>query len=286
MSILFDRRYSVTIGQLGQQGTEITGLRASFRVEKKRASKNPNTMTLDLYNTNKSTAALAQQKDAAIVLKAGYAGDVTLPVLYSGDIFTAYQSRRAADHILHIECGTAVQKLKTSRIKISKSGGGSMKDALTDALKQLGLPVKNLSLEKIVDFLFDNGISVEGDAKSIMDQITKSLNSDWWIDDGEVNVIPRTDATNEIAFVLNKNTGLVGIPAKARVDIGTKENEKDKEGWNFRALLNASIRPGRLCQIESEFTERKVFVAEAVNCTYTCDTHGQEWYVDTEGVIR
>lgn len=79
--------------------------------------------------------------------------------------------------------------------------------------------------------------------------------------------MPKSSYTNDIATLLDKESGLIGSP------------EKTDTGYKAKSLLRSGINPNTYVEIKS----RKIngfFIAKKVE--YEGDTRGTNWYTNLE----
>lgn len=274
--LLLNRSIIVTI--LSSAGSiEITDLRISF-VVKKTLDSSKNEMVLKIYNLNKDTRSRLEEDDVQIVLQAGYA-DIP-EILFVGDITSAIHPRQGADIISTMECGDGNKALKSTFVSESFAPGTTVKDIVNKLGKSFSLPVKELP-EGLED-QFANGTSLIGLAKDSLDQLAKSFNFDWSIQDNEVQIIRKQDTTIDEEVVLTSTTGLIGIPEKLVSNINKLPNDPNNKSIGIKAvsLLQPKLLPGRKTKIESKLLTGSYKVE---NVTHRGDTHGQEWLSEFEG---
>lgn len=247
---LFDRVVAVEFGEPGKVGRRFTDLRIVFDI-KKTSNSEPNKGKIQIYNLTKASQTLAEKKaNGTLFLKlyAGY-GD-KLETIFTGDINTSLTRRDGGDVITEFECGDGETQYQETVVNKSFSPGVNFKDVLSTAAKSFGLPINSISGVK--DEQFINGLSVSGQSKNVMDDLTKKQGLKWSIQNGALQVTGPDGKVEGRMVVLRADTGLIGSPKK-----------KDKGAFEFISLLQPKIFPGCLVRLESKFLKGD-FVAKTV----------------------
>jgi hypothetical protein len=266
MAELFDRRVSIQIETI-----VITGLRVQFKVEKTDKPE-PNTLDLAVYNLSETTRRSIQKAGVKVIVEAGYAG--TIQQIYSGDARYVNSVRQNADWVTKIQCGDGEKHYSTARTNESFAPGTKMQDVAQKLIKDMKLGAGNvlakLKSGNVKDAVseFMNGLTVSGKSSTEFDKMMKAAGLTWSIQDGELQVTEPGAATDESIVVLSSSTGLIGSP-----EVGEKGIIKVK------SLLQPGIKPARRIDIQSE-SIKGLFRPEKV--MHTGDTHGPEWYTESE----
>ena len=301
--ILFDRKYALLIGpkysgrENDPNGIKIEGLRVTFKCEKN-LEKNPNAITLEVYNLSKDSRSLLEEnstRDLAtgevtkwdpkthpptIIFNAGYAQNIKN--LFVGNTARVVTKRVGTDIITTIEAGDGEEAFAKARLDKSFAPGTKVNDVLTNIKAALGL---DKGQEKGIDLKdqFLNGMTLSGPARNHLDMITERQGLEWSIQNNQLQIIPRGVYTDEEVILLNSETGLIGTPTKTKIInkslVKGADGKEVESGVTCTALLNAEIKPGRRIKIESEFING-VFRVQKV--THSGDTHSNNWYSEIE----
>lgn len=271
MTRLFDRRAQVTIGPSGGLGLVVNqdGLRFAFEVEKSSTSE-PNKLTLTLFNLNDASRGLISERDADVVLEAGYRGLVSR--IAKAQITDIRQVRQGPDTKVTIECGDGVDAMRDSKATVSFEQGVSIKDMIGQAVDNLGLAAGEIA--STISDQFANGFSFSGLTKDLLDKLADATGLEWSVQDGQVQVIERGGATSEPAIKLTPRTGLIGTPTRT------------DEGWEIKSLL-MPISPGRRLEVGSDSLEGvgSLVSMSARTVKIVGDTRGGPWHATTEAVV-
>lgn len=273
MSRLFDRTASVTITGNGEART-ITDLRIMFSARKSRGG-TPNMLTVQIYNPNASTRQAALDTSATVELSAGYAGENIL--VSRAEIDFAIVDRVPPDIVLDIEAQEGLRKLRETTISVSHASGSSVQTVLDEIVGRLGIDVR--PIEADLSAALRGGFAHVGKASRALDDLMARVRGSWSIQNGELLILPKTGQVQSgEVFVLSPQSGLVASPVP--VEEQTSSDRQDTEpriGYRVTSLLNASIEPGDVVEIQAQDVEGFFAVDEV---THRGDTRGQEWYSD------
>ena len=245
MSLLFDRIVRVSFGLPGVVGVATNGVFVDFSVEKTLES-NPNTATIKLYNINESSRALLKEKGALIRLEAGYQN--VAEEIFIGDVGFVRSIRVGPDMITEVQSGDGRKNLRDAKVNATLGPGATTKQVVELLTRELQVGVG--TIKGLVDEAFQNGVTLSGPVKSVMDRIMKNSDLEWSIQDGNLQALPVNEPSEDTTIVLSKDTGLVGTPAKREPD--TKKPTSSGDGIEFTALMRAAIKPGVMVGIRSE----------------------------------
>jgi hypothetical protein len=265
-TLLFKRAVRVVVDTI-----EIKDLAMTFRV-KKTLKPEPNTAELTVRNLNPDHRShLEQLKVASVLIEAGYEGGTS--TLFLGDLRTAISTTEGPDIVTKLSSGDGEKAVKKARVKTTmKKGTATPQKVLQAVAKSLGVGEGNLvqalgQLGGIANH-FSEGVVMSGSAFREMNAICKSLNLDWSIQNGKLQILSRGKTLDGQAIKLTKDTGLIGSPTV------------DNDGVLTAVMLLApDVFPGRKLVLESQRLKGQYRIE---SCEYSGDTHGQEWYSKLE----
>lgn len=280
MALLFGRIAQVIVGPPNKTGKLITELRVTFKVEKTSES-NPNTMTCSIYNLSKATRSLCETKGNSIILRCGYEGNV--PLVFSGEICKATTERNGPDHITTIESGDGQLAFDTSTVDQSFGPGTTVDAVFNHVIGSFGAalgPITGVPTDTV-----NNGITLSGDSKKQMDDLTKKHNLEWSIQDGQIQVGKKNMPVFGTAVLLNSETGLIGSPKRVKILKGGADPllpdlSKDS-GIQFKSLLNPKLKPGQLVNLQSVLVQGLYTVRKV---THSGDNYGGTWESDCDAI--
>lgn len=280
MSLLYQREANVIVGPRGKTGVKISNLRIVFKVEKT-AESNPNTATISVYNLSQKSRSYFETQGNSVVLSAGYA--TSTPKIFTGDIVKVWTTKEGPDQITAIECSDGDFAINASNFNGSFAPGATVSSVFQQVVGSFGVGLGPML--GLPDSTHVHGLTLSGDSKQIMNDLTKKNNLEWSVQDHSVIVHPKNKPVYTTAVLLNSDTGLIGSPKRVKIlkyatDPLLSEFNKDA-GIVFKSLLNSALKPGQLVKLDSvnvqgTFTVRKV--------THQGDTHAPTWESDCEGI--
>lgn len=269
MGKLWTRKASVTVGKRGEFGFKTSGLRISFDVLRNSTS-SANPAKVKIWNLNPDhRKKLQTEKSLVLILDIGY-GEET-DILLDADITKTVSLKEGPDIVTEIECGDGDKALRESRLDKSYKAGTNYKTIVNDVISTFketsNTAIKTISAVK--DDITQNGISVSGSSKAILDTITGKQDLEWNIQNNELQILDPDNSTDDDAVYLSKDTGLIGSP------------KPGKDGLEFTSLIvSTKILPGRKVKIKS--TDYNGYY-KILSAKYVGDTHGKPWYIECVG---
>lgn len=284
--MLFDRVVSVLVGDKGsERALNVEGLRVVFDVERYASDTARNTATIDIYNLNPTQRAMIKRSGDAVILRAGYAKDKGLMVVFVGEITLCTVTKPQPDVLLRLQCGDGVTALNQTRMSSSYGPGTGAKQILRDAISALpisfGAGANTAAMDQVEDEKFDNGYVADGLATKTISDMTDKLGLEWSVQDGKFQIVKRGGTEQKTAYVLTPQSGLIGSPER-RLDILKKDDKgRTKPGWIVKSVLLPDIYPTCKISVEcAEIAKGSYFRVEKV--THRGDTHGEDWTTTME----
>lgn len=257
MTFLFNRLVELQIGKAGEEGRLFKDLRIEFEVDKNRES-NSNSGRISIYNLNNQSRNLINDEGQKYQLKVGYAGlgqSPILEILSLGDVLDVETIRRGPDIVTQFKIGEATKALAEKTLDKSYDEGVSVKTIVNDMADQL--EVAKGAIKGLKDLVFNSGYSATGKIKDRLDELTGKQDLEWSVQNGELQILPKDDSTDEEAVLLTMDTGLLKAYKAKSEKSGATEL---KDVTRFEALLNPNIKIGRKVKIVSEINEIDEFV--------------------------
>lgn len=256
---------------------EVRGLRLVFKAKKTKVP-DPNNLDLKIYNLAPTRReALAKVAAAPIILVAGYQGGAQ--VIFSGAARTIDHVREGPDWVTHVQSGDG--EVAFSQVgAASFAGGARLADVVEELTGQMGVNAADaLTQLRRGDFagankIFLGGFAAAGRSVVYLDQALKAAGIEWSIQDGTLQLTDPGKATQERAYVLSADSGLVGSP-----DHGAPGKNGEPPLLKARCLLNGELRPGRAVSIDS-VGRSGFYRVETVE--HSGDTHGADWTTTVE----
>lgn len=269
---IWERDYKIRLAPKGKQGTDITGLRASFSV-KRTAKPKPNTCSLEVWNMNPDNISeLVSAQKVELVIYAGYKDGISQ--IYLGETRHALPSRDGEDVVLSMSSGDGEKEIQKARLVVPvgpKMDPAIVLPNIARALTEAGLKIGNVAaitakLAKTGKVLFPVATVIDGNAWQALVDFCEAADLEPSVQSGALQITRRGEALDERAYILSESTGLEGSPSV------------DYDGTvNFTCKMLPGIRPCVRVQLEAEFVNGLYRIEE---CTYTGDTYGDDWKID------
>ena len=254
----WDRQYRFKAGPAGGAGFEIgevtkecpVPLHIDFSCQKA-DSESQNTAKISIWNLNDAHLAVLNEKDCVCVLNAGYRGH--MPLIFTGIISNVVTSRDNADIKTEIEVIDSLLPIRDTYVSITYEGTVNWKTILDDTASQMGITISYGYNATFPDI--SNGFSYVGMARNILSKGCDCSGNTWDIQDGILQVKREDDVMVREVYLLSKDTGLIGIPAKVVIEHDTAIDE-NTIGWDVEYFLNGSIGVDDYVRLESKYVQR------------------------------
>lgn len=279
------RRYCVTVmHKKTKKGVQFNGIRCVFQCEKS-VNDTPNYSIIKLYNLKDSTIASIKVGDT-VYLEAGYEKG-NFGLIFTGQVIQPkvfYESQVDSGIMLIVQDGD--QFLKNSFVSKSVGKSTTKYDVVKmciDGQDDVSVGVLDSSLQT---GRLPRGKVLFGKSSKYLREAAKASKSNFYIEDGKVNIVPATSYASGTAVELNPDTGLIGRP------------EQTDDGVSGQCLINPSIKLNTKVYILKDYIETKQVeegkkkystpsakgVYKITKLKYEGDTHGDDWYCTFEAV--
>jgi hypothetical protein len=256
---------------------------------------------VEIYNLNPPTQNTVLTQGMAVQLQAGYVNG-NYGQIFTGNLFQPLWDRENVvdfKTILHIIDGLGMLDQKITNLT---QQAGYDYPAFIASLAA-NAQIETGGLMNMGGKTFPRGRSAFGTPDKFLKEITRDLNAQYWIGDGQLNVgsIDDESATDpNDALVITPATGLVGQPQSILV----ATPQLNQSGVSFRTLLNPGItikKPPNLMMVKldnSAVRLQKAQIGEmptlpdqdgiykVIGVRHWGDTRGNDWYTDVTAVNR
>ena len=247
----FDRQYRLAAGPAGGAGFVVgamteenpTALHVRFLINKC-DSETPNTATISLWNLNPSQLAVLNRGGCIVTLRAGYGQHRAL--VFVGAVTYIETSLDKGDRETYIELADGRVELQDCYVSQSYAGQINTKKIIQDVATQMGVAV---SFSYNAGFINLNGFSFVGPARVALDKACASSNLQWGIQNGILQIKRRNDTMTREVYLLNPESGLLGIPKK--ITYAAEGDAEEQSGYEVEYLLNGAIGIGDFIRLES-----------------------------------
>ncbi|BFO03416.1 hypothetical protein KNHN1_17940 [Pseudomonas guariconensis] len=266
------RKISLKIGS-DTEAIDLSDLRIRFAVRRGTIS-TPNTADIRVYNVSAATAKKAQLKEfGRVVLQAGYAGNYG--VIFDGTIKQVRRGRESqTDTYLDITAADGDSAYNWSVINMSLAAGSTAQDHLKAAVQAMeGRGVTMGEVAPLSTNKLPRGKVMFGLTRDVLDNLGRTQDVSWSIQDGRMTLIPNTAYLPGDAVVVNYQTGMVGLP------------EQTQNGVNVRMLLNPSVKIGRILKLDNASIQQYRYGVSLNDQAFNDIIHNQI-VLDSDGVYK
>jgi len=275
---LFGRKakvsFSLPTGFFSQGATtvEVEDLRIAFQINKDLGGQ-PNTCSLVIYNLDEASWSEVQRKKLHVRVEAGYIDD--MHQIFVGDLRWATTSLQNVDQVAEFQIGDGERAVNYARVSRPLRSGSTAKAALNEVAQSMGFSVPT-SIAGARELLtqFAGGISLSGPSAAKMTALLKPHDMSWSIQDNQLQILRRDEASPNQAFVVSEDEGMIGVP-----EVSPPDGKGGKPLTTVRMLLHPRILPGARLQIESSAV-RGTFRVNRV--AHRGDTHDASWETEIE----
>lgn len=307
MARLFGRRCNVIVNK-----TKLSPFQhVSFKIEKS-LKPEPNTCELRIINLNVAHRAELEQiaptrtlpagqlalvpkrvlRGIPVSIEAGYEDPTdpngnNLSQLWLGDLRTQTSVPEGPDWITSIASGDAEKAFQNARINVTYGPKTPLETALRALVRSMkigeGNLFKILSELQIKGYgrLFPRGTVLSGSSAQELNEICKSADLEWSIQDGALQILNRGKALD--ATILDPVKGFAQPARAIRVSEATGmigSPTVDNDGiLNVQILFTPNIRPGYLIDMDAKRIKGGYRIEKAV---WTGDTGGDDWTIDIQ----
>lgn len=238
---LFDRRAVLVVSTIRIETSN--SLRISFQVTKD-LKPTPNKATIKVYNlspTHQQQLESLAPSGIPVQLEAGYKEGTSQ--IFSGRLRVCHTMREGPDLITTIESGDGHEQIQQSRVSTSFAKGASNQTVLKTVALAVGVAPGNLNdaANKLAGAsVYANGTVCFGSAAAEMTRICRSLDLEWSVQSGKLQILPRSKALEGKAIRLSQDTGMLGQPSV------------DQKGvMSVHMEMQPNVFPGRLIVLEA-----------------------------------
>ena len=263
MSFLFNRITTLRVFDEGDDTGFLfnNDFRIKFSIEKT-SEINANVGKISIYNLKNSSIGLLENNSARAVLESGYRGiprsigvngsdtfifeNPIIEILATGNIDKVATNRVGSDTITTFEIRDGGENLQSATLEQSFPPGSTTTQIINALSGALG--TTRGVFRGIQEQVFSNGVSISGRIRDTLEDITSKINTEFSVQDNELQIIPVGGNTGESAIEVQPETGLIGSPVRV-----VNNTNGEPGGVEFTTLLNPAYRPGRIVQLTSQF---------------------------------
>ena len=268
----------------------IENLRISFSIQKNLAW-STNSCQLRIWNLSADHRNQLRNYGDRVILYAGYQNELTQPTVYTGSTANAKILFRGdttnvrhiydyPDIVTVIECGDGERFSNQQLIEVSYKESVPARSVIENIASQIGLTISEFS--NTPNIIYQTGYVYAGPAKDALQEVCAYLNVQWSIQNEMLQIVPVTGTVAQPPFVVNADTGMVGVPERytyKRLDL---YRNGPKTGWRVRSTLRPAILPGSRILLESQHISLDPGSFRVETIRHDGDTYGPQWFSNME----
>lgn len=280
-----DRVYELVVGDFSTgDGVLITELQIQFSASISADNKKSNnSASVQIYNLSRRTLALLESEFLTCSLKAGYR-QIGLHEILSGNVVEVSTTKSGPDLVTTLHLGEAYSQLNHKRVKSTVAPGKTKVEIIEEIRRQMPGIVKGSYVGAKLNELVPFGYSLNGSPRQMLDRFTKANRMEWRITNNALHISEENglvDNNTEDAPIISKTSGLIDIPYFSSTESDKLDSDKTrKTGVTFKALLNPTVKVGRIVKLESEVMPSLNGFYRVNDISYTGDYRGNDWYME------
>ncbi|APC44450.1 hypothetical protein [Pseudoalteromonas phage PH357] len=221
---------------------EITESDLVARIGSKAANSNSNT-TISIYNLAPETLEIVERVNNYVILKAGYASDEDIGIVFTGQVKDFSTMREGQDLVTKLVCGEGYipnNSIRISKAFPEKTTADTVFKYIIERYKEAGVPLGQYTAQarddEIVDYvqlkrppetIFEMGYSMNGFLINELKRLCKSIGYVSYIVNGRLfihpasftKVVERYQVSEQQIYSVRKSSSSTGT-ATSKVDIG------------------------------------------------------------------
>lgn len=270
----------LTIGPDGYTGMlNISNLRMSFSIQKNFGWAT-NSCNLSIWNLSQQNRNVLKDFGDRITVSAGYIDDTGLQTLFIGDSTVVSHAYASPEIVTSIMCGDGDKILNNVVLNIKFDPGTPVESVIREIARQMGLPVIELVIPP--GEVYEYGFSESRMGKDMMDMVCARVGLQASVQNNGFHILPLFGSTRRPPFLINAETGMIGIPERFTSKRQYVYAQNPQNGWKVRTTLNPQILPGDRVNIVSKQVELPSGTFVVYSIRHEGDTYGNAWYSELE----
>ena len=219
----------------------------------------PDVSEVTIYNLSEDSINEIKKQGYCIV-NAGYREMGNKACVVSGDIEDVTTDWQGLDKVTKIKVSDGGKEWRQAKLNKTYAEGTKASLIMQDLCGVLGYEVVEIKPKE--DITYKLGKTIKGYCSDSLKRLVKDTKSKMYINKKRITIRDEKKG-NDIGFLLNSETGLVGNPTLNKDDSGDKtdlrnsekkkkKNKEEKKTWKVICLLNAKIETDSIIKIESK----------------------------------
>lgn len=219
----------------------------------------PDVSEVTIYNLSEDSINEIKKQGYCIV-NAGYREMGNKACVVSADIEDVTTDWEGLDKVTKIKVSDGGKEWRQAKLNKTYAEGTKASLIMQDLCGVLGYEVVEIKPKE--DITYKLGKTIKGYCSDSLKRLVKDTKSKMYINKKRITIRDEKKG-NDIGFLLNSETGLVGNPTLNKDDSGDKtdlrnsekkkkKNKEEKKTWKVICLLNAKIETDSIIKIESK----------------------------------
>lgn len=239
------RKLSVILAN-NDTALDISALRVVFKI-KQWDLQTPNNAVITAYNMSRETQDRIQREFSRVILQAGYEGG-RFGTIFEGTLVQSFAGREnATDTFFTMVASDGDQGLNFGVVSTSIAAGSTHADATRAAIAAMaphGVSEGYMAPEVSAGHPLPRGRVLFGMASDHLRNIARNTDTNFSIQNGKAQFLPKEGYLPGPAVVLTAATGLIGLPIRTQ------------DGITLRCLLNPEIKVGSPIQLDNRSVQQ------------------------------
>lgn len=250
---------------------------ATIKYSNKSSSKVSDTTSFELYNVDSTTKSLLNKKGSILMLEAGYASDIGLPVIYLGTVKKISTVRRGVDMVTSVVCTNVGIEAFEMRIARTFQKGVLVADVIKSLATSTGLNVGKLDISNLAGKSYFNGYSAYGSALGCLEAVCEENNLVCTVYNKTIQIYPRflsKDSKRRVIKSITDADVQGWIEHVTAIDKLPDSSKGDETGVVFNLFLDGTLSLGDIVSVE---TTEEFGAYEVTDIEHSLNYEGNKW---------
>lgn len=204
-----------------------------------------NEAEIRVYNLSNETI-LSMNWNDNITIEAGYKGDTGL--IFNGYISSVRTKWEGVDKITTIKALDDSELQERDIVERTYKAGTNASYILKDLIGMLKVPLAAFKVRR--DYTYKEEEKVSGGIMSNIQKYAEICGISVYINKGQLYARHLSEGDN-INFVVNEDTGLIGSPEEFEEEISTESGSEKIKGYKFKMLLQHQLTTAAIVNLQS-----------------------------------
>lgn len=209
----------------------------------------------------------------------GYERGTRLQVLFVGDTTAVSSAFELPEIVTTLECSDGYKYVAQKFASLSFAPGTKVRTVIDQIAEAYQIDLVEFAISD--DLVYGEGFEQAGSLSRALDKATKLANLQWSIQNNQLQIIPINGAIVEEPYIVNADTGMIGIPQRYTSIRSDLYEVGPAVGWKVTTFLNPQILPGARINLSSVYLGMQgIFRVETIR--HNGDIFGPQWISNLE----